>query len=266
MISFNARASELGRVLGRELHDAAAPGRRVLINIANQPPNTLLHDGHGWKRFSPARLLGDTMRVLADPANRDAFIVHASYAFLRAAEAGQKVGDRLAPIAEAAMAAEQMVLNDGRPACVVRLGYLYGPGSQDLKAYDLAFSIGRPYWAGPRRNLQHHLHHVDAARALVRAAARRPSGRLLYATDARPASFMSFMDHFARRIGNPLPLHIPRISGPFAQLVVRKEHMQMCDLAIPNTGPAHPQVPGFAPRFGDYRAGLADVLEAWDRE
>ncbi|MEA2646156.1 MAG: hypothetical protein QOE92_1239, partial [Chloroflexota bacterium] len=261
---YNARGSELGRALARQLKGAKdAPGP-AFINIANQAPNTLLHDGRAWKAHSPARLLGDTLKALAQPSREKAFFVHASYAFLRAAEAGGKVGDTLEGIVEAALAAEQAVLSSGRPACVVRLGYLYGPTSEDLKAYELAFSIGRPYWAGPRRNLQHHLHVADAASALLTTATARPAGEVLYAADAHPASFSSFMDHFARRIGNPVPLHIPRIGGLMAQFVVKREHQQMTALAV--HGPATPQVPGWKPAFADYRAGIADVLAAWEKD
>ena len=89
------------------------------------------------------------------------------YAFLRAVESGATPGPRLQPIVEAALEAEQMVLADPRPSCVIRVGYLYGPGSSDLKLYRLAFWMGRPYWAGPRKALHDHVHHADAARALL---------------------------------------------------------------------------------------------------
>jgi AraC-like DNA-binding protein len=49
------------------------------------------------------------------------------------------------------------------PACVVRVGYLYGPQSADLRAYRTAFRLGRPYWSGPAKALQYHLHQFDAA-------------------------------------------------------------------------------------------------------
>jgi hypothetical protein len=234
----------------------------VLINLALQPPNTLLHDGHRWKRFSPARIVRETAAVLADPAHRDvSFIVHAGYAFLRAAEGGARVGDHMRPIVEAALEAEAMVLADPRPGCVLRLGYLYGPESADLKAYRLAFRIGRPYWAGPKNRLQHHLHTADAAAALLGAARRQPRDRLVYATDDRPASFAAFMDHFARLIGNPLPAHIPRFSRPLARLIVAEEHMEMVEMGV--RGGAAPRLAAFIPDYPDYRAGLAQVVEAW---
>jgi hypothetical protein len=258
--------SELGRVLQRSLKDPQASKAggtaKVLVNLLGQPPNTLLHDGHLWERYRPAEIVGDTRRLLADPAHRGCdLIVHAGYAFLRAVEAGATPGPRLLPVVEAALEAEAMVLADPRPSRVVRVGYLYGPGSQDLQAYRLAFWTGRPYWAGPRKVRHDHLHHADAARALLQAAARPPRSRISYATDGHPASFRAFMDRFARLVGNPLPLHLPRISRTFSHLVVAEEHMEQTELGV--AGHARPAVPGFAPAFPDYRAGLADVVATW---
>jgi nucleoside-diphosphate-sugar epimerase len=147
---------------------------------------------------------------------------------------------------------------------VVRLGYLYGPDSRDLRAYRAAFRLGRPYWAGSRNALQYHLHQDDAVRALLAAAVPRNAGRILYATDGKPVSFMQFMDDFARRIGRRFPLHVPRIAAPLIKRLVREEHMQQVALALPARAPA-PRVPDWKPAFPDYREGLDQVIEAWKR-
>lgn len=265
-IVMTAPRSDLGRAVTRALDARPAPRRTgpgAVLHLGLQPANTLLHDGHAWRRHTPARLLAGTRRALA--AHRDAgLFVHASYAFLRALEEGAPAGDRIGPIAAAARRAEAMVLASGVPACVVRLGYLYGPDLDDLRAYRAAFRIGRPYWAGPAHHLQDHLHLDDAAHALLLAARRGRPGRTYYATDGRPASFAAFMDHFARAVGNPLPLHLPGLSRRLAHIVVAEEHMQMVDLGV--HGEARPAVPGFRPLHPDYRAGLAQVLEAWRAE
>lgn len=265
-IEITAPSSELGLALQEELRAGGsrrgAAGGRTLVNIASQSPNTLLHDGHAWKRHTPARIVADTRAALDSPAGRAAdFVVHASYAFLRAAEAGARVGDRLQPILDAALEAERLVLDSPTAACVIRLGYLYGPRSRDLRAFRRSFRIGRLYWAGPRSALHDYLHHTDAAAGLLRAAGARPAGRILHLTDGTPASFSAFMDQFARLVGNPLPLHLPAIARRPAHLVVAEEHMQMAELGV--TGPALPTLPGFKPRFPDYRSGLAEVIAAW---
>jgi hypothetical protein len=260
-----APRSELGGTIaaaGNTTRSGGSEAPRVLLSIAAQPPNTLLHDGHAWKRHTPAQILSNARSAVRAARAADAgFIVHASYAFLRAVEGGSEAGRLLRPIVDAAVEAEGIVLAAGLPACIVRLGYLYGPQCKDLRAYRLAFRIGRPYWAGSPRRLQHFLHMDDAARALLLAASRAQTGRVMYATDDQPASFAAFMDFFARRAGNPIPLHLPAASRMLSHLVVSEAHMEMVDIGV--RGPATPSLPGFRPRFADYRAGLEQVIAAW---
>jgi nucleoside-diphosphate-sugar epimerase len=257
-----APRSELGRVVARARGVEDDRGAPVVINLALQAPNTLLHDGHAWWPDPGSHILTSTRRVLAAAQrNRAAFLVHASYAFIQAAEGGGKVGSRMQPIVDAARAAEEMVLSSATPACVVRLGYLYGPEWHDLRAYRRAFRLGRPYWAGPRRNLQHHLYGDDAARALLTAAQRRSSQRVTYAVDGTPASFADFMDHFAHLVGRARPLHVPGATRHLMRAVVRESHMQMLEMAA--TGRAAPRLPGWRPRVTNNHDGLAEVIEAW---
>lgn len=257
--------TELASAVAREHRDGGHGGRgRALVNLALQAPNTLLHDGHAWRPDAPAHVISSTRRMLAEAGRtRSGFVVHGSYAFVGNAELGGHVDDGLRDIVEAAQVAERMVLASGRRACVVRLGYLYGPEYGDLLAYRRAFRLGRPYWAGPKDNLQHHLHSRDAARALLLAAARRPKADVVYATDGEPASFAEFMDHFAHLVGRSRPLHLPRFTAPLVRPVVRGLHRQMVDLAA--IGPAVPRLPGFEPMYPDHRSGLAQVIEAWQQ-
>lgn len=242
--------SELGRLLARQ----RAPAR-VHINVAGQQANTLLHDGHAWKGFSRTALAG-VHRALRSDAS---LLVHASFAFVL----GRPKQDPLRSVAETILECENLALSGPIPACVVRLGYLYGPESRDLRAYRKAFRIGRPYWAGPGKARQYHLHQYDGVSALLAAGKPRNAGKTLYATDGKVVPFMQFMDDFARRIGNPFPLHVPRIATPVIKLIVREEHMQQVALAMPSRPPA-PRVPGWKLVFADYRKGLDQVVGAWD--
>jgi nucleoside-diphosphate-sugar epimerase len=248
-LSVTGTRSELGRLLSRQ----RAAGD-VHINVAGQQANTLLHDGHAWKGFARAALSG-VRRALRTDAR---MLVHASFAFVL----GRPERDPLRSLAAAILECEHLVLSAPRPACVVRLGYLYGPESSDLRAYRTAFRIGRPYWAGPRRALQYHLHQYDAANALLAAGTSRNAGRVLYATDGRPVSFMQFMDDFARKTGRRFPLHVPGVAGPLIKVLVREEHMQQTALAMPARAPS-PRVPGWKPAYPDYRRGFDQVFEAW---
>jgi nucleoside-diphosphate-sugar epimerase len=244
-----ASRSELGALLSSQ----GTPGT-THFNIAGQQANTLLHDGHAWRGFARTALAG-ARRALRTDAD---LLVHASFAFVH----GCPDKDPLRSIAQTILECESLVLAGPVPACVVRLGYLYGPESRDLLAYRKAFRIGRPYWAGPRMALQHHLHLHDAVNALVKAARVRNAGKVFYATDGTPVAFSQFMDDFARRVGNPLPLHVPRIATALIKFVVREEHMQQVALEMPAPTPV-PSVPGWKPRYADYREGLDQTLVAW---
>lgn len=249
-LSITGARTELGQLLARQ----RATGS-VHINVAGQQVNTLLHDGHAWKKFARTALAGARRAMKADAD----FLVHASFAFVL----GQPAKDPLRSLAAAILECEHLVLSGTLPACVVRLGYLYGPTSRDLRAYRAAFRLGRPYWAGPRKALQYHLHHDDAVRALLAAAKPRNAGKLFYAVAGKPVSFMQFMDDFARKVGRRFPLHVPLLAKPVIKLIVREEHMQQAALAMPSRVPS-PRVPGWTPQFSDYRAGLDQIIEAWE--
>ena len=224
------------------------------FNVAGQQANTLLHDGHAWKDFARAALAGARRAVRTEAK----LLVHASFAFVL----GRPQKDPLRSLAETILECEDLILSGPAPACVVRLGYLYGPHSRDLRAYRTAFRLGRPYWAGPRTAGQFHLHHDDAVSALLAAASPRHAGRTLYAIAGPAVPFMQFMDDFARRLGTRHPLHVPRLAAPLFTLVVRKEHMQQVALAMPARAPS-PRVPGWKPQWVDYRKGLQQVIAAW---
>ena len=242
--------SELGRILARR--KASAQAR---FNLSGQQANTLLHDGHAWKDFARSALAG-VRRAMRPNAP---MLVHASFAFARV----MPPADPLRSLVEAILECEALALSAQIPACVVRLGYLYGPGSADLRAYRTAFRLGRPYWAGPAAARQDHLHVEDAVEALLAAARKGNAGRTFYATDGHPLPFLQFMDHFARKVGRRRPLHAPLFSKPLMKLVVREEHMQQVALGMPARAPA-PRVPGWKPRVKDYRAGLEAIVDGWD--
>jgi nucleoside-diphosphate-sugar epimerase len=262
-LSITGARSELGRVLAQM--PARGPDGSIHVNIAGQQANTLLHDGHAWKNFART-MPGTTRRALraAEAAGAGLFI-HASFAFVRAVERGAQLDEPLQSCVAAILESEAMVLAGPLPACVVRLGYLYGPHSADLRAYRTAFRLGRPYWSGDVHALQHHLHQSDAAGALLAAARAGKVGKTWYATDGHAASFEDFMDDFAHRVGRARPLHLPLLSRRLARVIIRTEHMQQTALAMPPQAPS-PRVPGWRVRFSDYRSGFDQVIEAWRDE
>ena len=244
---------------------ARGPDASVHVNVSGQQANTLLHDGHAWKDFART-MPGTTRRALrvAEAAGASLFI-HASFAFVRAVDRGGTLDEPLQSCVAGILESEAMVLAGPLPACVVRLGYLYGPHSADLRAYRTAFRLGRPYWSGDAHALQHHLHQSDAASALQAAAQAGKAGKTWYATDGHAASFEALMDGFAHRVGRARPLHLPLLSRRLARVIIRTEHMQQTALAMPPSAPS-PRVPGWRPRFADCGSGLDQVIEAWRDE
>jgi len=259
-VSITGARSELGRVLPRRRVPAGAVGAHV--NVAGQHANTLLHDGHAWESYARVALAGVRRAVRAAEAEHASFLVHASFAFVRSVEQGHRLAEPLGAAADVILECERLAMAGAVPACVVRLGYLYGPDSADLRAYRTAFRLGRPYWCGPREALQYHLHGDDAAAALLAAARAHNAGRVLYATDGHPLPFRKLMDAFAHRVGRRTPLHLPLFAKPLARVIIREEHMQQTALTMQPRAPS-PRVPRWKPKFGDYREGLDQIIEAW---
>lgn len=254
---------ELGRVLAQQT--AKLPDGRVHINVLGQQANTLLHDGHAWKDFARTALSATRRAILASRKARASMLVHASFAFVHALERGAELEEPLKSCAEAILECEALVLSAPIPACVVRLGYLYGPRSADLLAYRKAFMLGRPYWSGLSAARQYYLHQFDAASALFTVARPKHAGNIYYATDGHAVSFERFMDAFARRVGRERPLHLPLVSNLLARVIIRQEHMQQTALGMPPGSPS-PQVPAWKPIFRDYRRGLDQVIDTWNAE
>jgi nucleoside-diphosphate-sugar epimerase len=252
--------SELGSILAPRL--AASATEHIRINIAGQQANSLLHDGHAWNHFARTALAGTRRAMRSARADGATMFVHASFAFVHAVERGAILTDPLSSAVSAILECEALALSGPVPACVVRLGYLYGPESADLRAYRTAFHLGRPYWSGPRKARQYHLHQFDAASALLAAARPSNAGKIFYATDGNAISFMQLMDAFAHRVGRRTPLHLPSCSKLLARVIIREEHMQQAALAMP-PGALTPRVPQWRPKFPDYRNGLDQVIETW---
>jgi nucleoside-diphosphate-sugar epimerase len=234
----------------------------IHINVTGQQANSLLHDGHAWKDFARTALAGTRRAMRSARANGASMLVHASFAFVHAVERGTRLKDPLRSSVAAILECEALAFSGSVPACVVRLGYLYGPESSDLRAYRAAFRLGRPYWAGPPRAQQYHLHQFDAVSALLAAGRPQNKDKILYAADGNAVSFMELMDAFAHRVGRQTPLHLPSYSKLLARVIIREEHMQQVALRMP-AGVLTPRVPRWKPRFPDYRKGLDQVIETW---
>ena len=260
-ITLTGTTSELGALLAR--HRSTCATGNVHINVAGQRANTLLHDGHAWRNFARTTLVATRRALRSVEKLHEPLLVHASFAFVHAVEDGSPVKEPLRSIVDAILECEAMVLSGPVPTCVVRLGYLYGPHSVDLRAYRKAFRLGRPYWSGPSRARQYDLHQFDAVSALLAAGKARNAGKTFYAVAGPPVPFERFMDAFAHRVGRRNPLHLPLLSRPLAKVIIREEHMQQTALSMP-PGVPKPRVPGWKPKYAAYGTGLDQVIESWN--
>ncbi len=206
-------------------------------------------------------------RVVPSPRRRDSAAGSSCTPATRSSgpqRTGGKVGGWLQSIVDAALEAEHLVLESGRRATVLRLGYLYGPDSRDLRAYRLAFRLGRPYWAGPRHNLQYFLHTDDA---VARPA---PRGHL---APCRPAAvrhrrhtgvFRRLHGLFRSRRRAPPS---PPPAGHHAPIGARGgARTSPADGRSRRRRPRRAAPARFIARYPDYRAGLDQVLEAWQEK
>ncbi len=141
-ISITGTRSELGRILARRRASRAT--ENIHFNVVGQQANSLLHDGHAWKDFARTALAGTRRAMRSARTDGALMLVHASFAFVHAVERGARLKEPLRSSVGAILECEALALSGPVPVCIVRLGYLYGPESVDLRAYRIAFRLGRP--------------------------------------------------------------------------------------------------------------------------
>jgi nucleoside-diphosphate-sugar epimerase len=241
----------------------------VAINLIPQYPNSLLHDGHKWKGYATTLLATTTAFQQVVQARQIPYWIQGSYAFLYVGEENaQEDAPRAAPagdpIFRAAIAAEDAILTTESAGCLLRLGYLYGPQSHDLRLYVRAFALHRPYFAGPASHRADWLHFEDAAHALALLAEEQPTQRVLNVVDNQPSSFTAFMDHFAHLLDHQHPGHIPMRAAPLVRIFIAKPHIELVQIAATASTTMLCHATGWQPKYPTYQEGLAQTLRAWD--
>ena len=253
-----------------ELRDAIlAANADVVVNLTPQKANTLLSDGQDWKGFDKtlSTTTGALLTALKDTDVK--LLIHTSYTFLYGNTRDATESTPLSipgddAIFKMAIATENQVTNSQVPSCVLRLGYLYGPESEDLKLYIKSFKMGRPYFAGPESNLGNWLHFEDAAAALVQVAQQQPTGAIFNVVDGVPVSFADFIDRFAFTLGRKRPGHIPMWLTPLALvLVVTPQQVDLLKLSTTVNSDSFRKQFGWSPRYVSYREGLQQTVDTW---
>ena len=258
------KASELTKAI-----QTAKPD--VVLNLTPQITNTLLHDGQNWQGYDEI-LPNTTKALLAALENTELkLLVHLSYAFLygNAKDATEEMPlnpPNNDPIFQAAVRAEEQITSSNLPYCLLRMGFLYGPQSEDLKKYETSFKMKRPYYAGPEDNLANFLHYEDAAKALLLVVEQQPVGKTFNVVDGSPIPFANFIDTYAMKMEYSKPAHIPLFTAPVAQIIIKEQQMEILDCSTTVKSDRFRQQFNWSPSYSSYESGLDQTLSVWQKQ
>ena len=239
----------------------------VVLNLTPQIANTLLHDGHNWKGYDETLPAATTALLKALENTELKLLVHASCAFLYGNASNATENTPLEPPEDlnlrSAIEAEEQIAKSSLPHCILRLGFLYGPQSQDLQKYETSFKLHRPYYAGPEDNLANFLHYEDAAKALVLVAEQQPVGETYNVVDGMPTSFADFIDTYAVKLGYSKPAHIPLFTAPVAKVIIKEPQMEILDRSTTVNSDRIRQQLNWTPTHENYQVGLDQTISVW---
>lgn len=247
------RGSELASVVRMAKAD-------VVVDLGRQDLNQSLRPVQ-WDADELIARAKATVQAAKDGGAK--FIVATSYAFVYGAAAGHEVTEDSRPetsghpLLKAIVKAEKAVLNGGVPACVLRLGYLYGPHMAQLKDISSAMRQGRPIATG--EGVVNYVYVDDAAEAVRRACEAQPTGELFNVTDGHPMTSAEFLDVFAQETGMQTPSRLPKLLNMV--LAGRSHNEQLSFSARVSSAKAAEEL-GWKPGY-TLHAGLADTLLWW---
>lgn len=243
----------------------------VVLNLTSQITNTLLHDGQNWQGYDKT-LPATTTALLEALANTEVeLLVHPSYAFLYGNAQNATEDTALNPpdddpIFRSAIEVEQQITSSNIPYCLLRLGFLYGPQSEDLKKYETSFKLHRPYYAGPEDNLANFLHYEDAAKALVMVVEQQPVGKTFNVVDGTPVPFANFIDTYAMKLGYSQPAHIPLFTAPVAKVIIKEPQMEILDRSTTVNSDRFREQLNWSPSYGSFQEGLEQTISVWQQQ
>ncbi|NWG15994.1 MAG: NAD-dependent epimerase/dehydratase family protein [Chloroflexi bacterium] len=189
------------------------------------------------------------------------FFVLPSYTFLYGDLHGEWADETTprqeSPLWAAALNAEDRVLDDALPACVIRAGTVYGPHEDGTETLIEALKRGRGVYTGDENALSAWIHVDDLAAALVLAAEVMPDNQLFNAADDMPASAAAFVGYLANNLGMPAPGAPPA----FLRRALTDE-MQQARLTASHRIRSEKlkTALGWTPRHANYRAGIDHTL------
>lgn len=234
----------------------------VVINAAPQAPNQPPISSVEWNADS---LVGNTAALAKAAASAGVkYLVHTSYAFVAGDTGGATVDETTKPntgdnaLLKATRRAENAALNGGVPACVLRMGFLYGPESESLTTLSDALRQGRPIVAGA--GLANWVHTADAAEAVRRVVEAQPNGEIFNIVDGHPASAADFVAAFAAALGIEAPGNPPTFAR---RLLISQTQSDLMALSTQVSAAKAAEKLGWTAQYKGIRAGLDQTLMMW---
>lgn len=165
-----------------------------------------------------------------------------------------------APVNQAVHALEETIATAALEGVVLRYGSFYGKGT----IYDRGGSFyedvsrRRVPLVGAGTGVFSFIHLEDAASATLLAIAGKPTGTY-NVVDDEPAPAGAWLPHYARLIGAPAPLRVPRLfarlgGGAYGVYLLADQRGARNDRLR--------QTFGWAPRLPSYREGFGEMLQA----
>jgi nucleoside-diphosphate-sugar epimerase len=234
----------------------------VVINLESQAPNHIpLRPAH-WDTESLMPRLVALQQAAAEGGA--SFLIHTSYATVYGDQHGAWVDETTRPepgeneLLRDALRAEKQALSGPTPACVLRLGFLYGAESTELQSLREMLIFARPLIAG--KGYANWLHYHDAAEAIRRVAEAKPVGEIFNVVDNAPASSIDFLAKFAQSLGLNAPNSAP---GFLAPLLTNRDQIALMAQSVRVKNARISQALGWRPAYPTLTAGFDEALLTW---
>jgi nucleoside-diphosphate-sugar epimerase len=234
----------------------------VVINLATQAANHIPFYRANWQTSELYAMTEALYEAAAEAGAK--FFVHTSFAFVYGDQHGESVDETTMPqpgdneLLRAALRAEKKALSGSIPACVLRLGYVYGAESNELRSLFETLRGARPVVSG--KGYANWIHADDAAEAIRRAAEAQTAGGIYNIVDGTPATSETFLNSFAESIGLNTPETPPKFLNNF--LLPQAQSDLMALSARARNRRAMEDL-GWTPRFNSHREGIDDILLTW---
>lgn len=235
----------------------------VVVDLGRQDLNQTIHNAawNGDELIARARAAAEGAR---DGGAK--FLVATSYAFVYGDMHGHEVSEATRPdtgghpLLKAIVKAEKAALNSGVPACVLRLGYLYGPNIGQLRDASDKLRRGRPIAVGS--GLANYVYEDDAAEAIRRACEAQPAGEVFNIADGQPVTSTEFLAAFAESLGMRAPGGMPGFLNGF---MAGRPLKDLFGLSARVDIAKAQQTLGWTPQY-PLKSGLSDTFLTWRAE